>query len=209
MDDELISKKDLLKRTGISYGQLYRWKRKGLIPEDWFIRKSTFTGQETFFPRDKVLARIDKVLGMKSEDASLGDIADAVAPNLGDVSLTLAQVRERAIVSGATIDLYAETHDAERSLAMGELVSLWALDALLGTGDVSVDEARGVLATLDSAYPAFEGREADLVVVRKLGVATSLLVTSSSEIQLDPKARLVARVSLAQSAEALSARIGR
>jgi hypothetical protein len=209
MDDELISKKDLLKRTAISYGQLYRWKRKGLIPEDWFIRKSTFTGQETFFPRDKVLARVDKILGMKSEDASLGDIADAVAPNLGEVSLTLAQIRERAIVSGATIDLYAETHDGERCLAMGELVSLWALDALLGTGDVSVEEARGVLATLDSAYPAFEGREADLVVLRKLGVATSLLVTSAAEILLDPKARLVARISLAQSAEALRARIGR
>jgi len=24
---------------GISYGQLYRWKRKGLIPESWFIRR--------------------------------------------------------------------------------------------------------------------------------------------------------------------------
>ena len=43
----LISKKDLLARTGISYGQLYRWKRQNLIPEEWFIKKSTFTGQET------------------------------------------------------------------------------------------------------------------------------------------------------------------
>lgn len=48
MEEELISKKDLLDETGISYGQLYRWKRKQLIPEEWFIRKSTFTGQETF-----------------------------------------------------------------------------------------------------------------------------------------------------------------
>lgn len=49
MEEDLISKKDLLELTGISYGQLYRWKRKQLIPEEWFIRKSTFTGQETFF----------------------------------------------------------------------------------------------------------------------------------------------------------------
>ena len=32
-DRELISKKDLLTKYGISYGALYRWKRKGLIPE--------------------------------------------------------------------------------------------------------------------------------------------------------------------------------
>ena len=32
-DDRLISKKELLAKYGISYGSLYRWKRKGLIPE--------------------------------------------------------------------------------------------------------------------------------------------------------------------------------
>ena len=68
MEPDLISKKDLLLATGISYGQLYRWKRKGLIPEDWFVRKSTFTGQETFFPREKMLARVERVLSMKDED---------------------------------------------------------------------------------------------------------------------------------------------
>ena len=41
----LISKKDLLNDTGISYGQLYRWKREGLIPEEWFIKQPSFTGQ--------------------------------------------------------------------------------------------------------------------------------------------------------------------
>ena len=50
MEENLISKKELLERYGMSYGALYRWKRKGLIPEDWFIRKATATGQETFFP---------------------------------------------------------------------------------------------------------------------------------------------------------------
>ena len=44
------------------------------------MRKSTFTGQETFFPRDKMLARVSRILGMKDEDISLDDIADAVAP---------------------------------------------------------------------------------------------------------------------------------
>ena len=42
----LISKKDLLTTTGISYGQLYRWKRQGLIPEEWFIKKASYTGPQ-------------------------------------------------------------------------------------------------------------------------------------------------------------------
>lgn len=75
--EDLISKKNLLIETDISYGQLYRWKRKGLIPESWFIRRSTFTGQETFFPRDAILERIRWIQDMKS-DAALDALADKI-----------------------------------------------------------------------------------------------------------------------------------
>ncbi len=71
---EWITKKDLLREAGISYGQLYRWKRKGLIPESWFVRRSTFTGQETFFPHDAILERIRWIQGMKP-DVPLDDLA--------------------------------------------------------------------------------------------------------------------------------------
>ena len=78
MDDaNLISKKEVLERMKISYGQLYRWKRKGLIPETWFIRRSTFTGQETFFPRDKIIERIEQIKEMKT-DHPLDDLADVI-----------------------------------------------------------------------------------------------------------------------------------
>jgi hypothetical protein len=71
---DLISKKDLLAETGISYGQLYRWKRERLLPEEWFIKQSSFTGQETFFPREQALSRVRAILGMK-DDHSLGELA--------------------------------------------------------------------------------------------------------------------------------------
>jgi len=61
----LISKKDLLAVTGISYGQLYRWKRQRLIPEEWFIKKAAYTGQETFFPRESILSRVETILQLK------------------------------------------------------------------------------------------------------------------------------------------------
>ena len=59
MEEELISKKELLNKYGISYGALYRWKRMGLIPEDWFLRRSTSTGQETFFYRQQICPRME------------------------------------------------------------------------------------------------------------------------------------------------------
>lgn len=75
MEQELISKKELLEKYAISYGALYRWKRKGLIPEDWFIKKSTVTGQETFFPRELVCERIELIKKQK-DDISLDELSD-------------------------------------------------------------------------------------------------------------------------------------
>ncbi len=67
MEQKLISKKELLDLYEISYGALYRWKRKGLIPEDWFIKKATVTGQETFFPRELICQRISLIKSQKDE----------------------------------------------------------------------------------------------------------------------------------------------
>jgi DNA-binding transcriptional MerR regulator len=72
-----ISKKELLAETGISYGQLYRWKREGLIPEEWFIKRSAYTGQETYLPREQVLARIRAILEMK-DSRSLEEIRETL-----------------------------------------------------------------------------------------------------------------------------------
>ena len=76
--DNLISKKELLARYNISYGALYRWKRKGLIPDEWFIKKSTVTGQETFFPEKLVCERVETIQSMK-EEVLLDELADKLS----------------------------------------------------------------------------------------------------------------------------------
>ncbi|MBQ8496514.1 MAG: DUF4004 family protein [Clostridia bacterium] len=74
MEEKLISKKELLERYSISYGALYRWKRKGLIPEEWFIKKATVTGQETFFPEALICERMALIQKQK-DDISLDDLS--------------------------------------------------------------------------------------------------------------------------------------
>lgn len=74
MGEELISKKELLERYGISYGALYRWKRKGLIPEEWFLKKATVTGQETFFPKELICERVELIQSQK-DDYSLDELS--------------------------------------------------------------------------------------------------------------------------------------
>ena len=78
---DLISKKELLEVTGISYGQLYRWKREKLIPEEWFIKQSSYTGQETFFPKEQIINRVNSIMKLK-DDCSHEEIAKILAPEM-------------------------------------------------------------------------------------------------------------------------------
>ncbi len=206
-EPELISKKDLLQATGISYGQLYRWKRKGLIPEEWFIRKSTFTGQETYFPRDQIVARIEKIKNLKDEDVSLDSIAEAVSTNLAESSLAAEDVATQGIVSTQALDLYREVHPGDEPLAFGELLTAYVLDRLLQTGDVSLDEGRMLARGLEETYSACEGKACDFVFVRKMGLSTCFLVTSSAELTFEGGARVVSRLSIASCIEELKTRI--
>ena len=92
MDLTYISKKELLEMFGISYGALYRWKRMGLIPEDWFIRRSTSTGQETFFRRDQILPRMEQIL---DRSASLEDLANKINPTAEESPKPILLVRNQ------------------------------------------------------------------------------------------------------------------
>jgi len=81
--EEELSKKELLRLTGISYGQLYRWKREKLIPEEWFHKRSSVTGQETYFPKDAILNRVARILELK-DLYSLEELAELFSPELVD-----------------------------------------------------------------------------------------------------------------------------
>jgi DNA-binding transcriptional MerR regulator len=206
MDAELISKKDLLELTGISYGQLYRWKRKSLIPEDWFIRKSTFTGQETFFPKDKILTRIDKIMNMK-DHLSLDEIADQVSPQPTTVALESNKILKQNIVSRVAMDTFNEVYGNTPILKFDQILEVFLLDKGLKTGAFSLEEGRIILKTMHAHHDKFNGRAGEILLVRKLGISTCLLVTTPNELYFENEAKVVFRAHLNQVIEELKSRI--
>lgn len=209
MNEDLISKKELLDMTGISYGQLYRWKRKNLIPEPWFIRKSSFTGQETFFPREKILQRIDRILNMK-DDLSLDALADVFSPSPGEISLSAGEILERNIVSSVSLNLYIETVGLPERPVFGfeKILIIYVLDKLLRSGDISLEEGRLLTRTLEDYFPEHTGRECGVRLTRKMGVAAFILVPGDGDVFLDNEVRTVAKLSMAQCTEELKLLIG-
>jgi hypothetical protein len=207
MEQNLISKKDLLELTGISYGQLYRWKRKNLIPEDWFIKKSSFTGQETFFPKEQILARIDKIINMK-EDLSLDDLADVFSPNLDNIFLSKDELMQRNIVAATSMELFIQQIGEPTTWVFEQLLSLYVLDKLLQNGEINLDEGNLLLQVLKDHYLKFQDKRCDLIFIRKLGVASCCLVSNASEVFFEANTKIVANLSMAGCIEELKIKLG-
>lgn len=206
MDEELISKKELLELTGISYGQLYRWKRKGLIPEDWFIRKSAYTGQETFFPRSQMLTRVTRILNMK-EDASLDDLADVFSPETGTAAPPDSDaLTSRGIVSADAMRLFQEGRDGS-PLSFDDALHAYLFSQVLVSGELSLDEARLMLDTLRTAAIRFSAAPAQVLLTRKLGVFGCIALSASGEAQADRDTRLIRRFDLKAAVEELKLKL--
>jgi DNA-binding transcriptional MerR regulator len=214
LEMDLISKKELLELTGLSYGQLYRWKRKNLIPEEWFIRKSTFTGQETFFPKSKILGRIEKIKNMKDE-LSLDELADLLSPNPAEVSLDKSQLLKRNIVSNESFEFYISRYgDGEGDgdgdiggFAFERVLQLYIFHKLLQSGEINLEEGYMVLQVLHEHYPQLAGTNAELIGIRKMGFTTFLLVASPAHVYFESGIRIITRLLLSACIEELKLKI--
>ncbi len=206
MDEELISKKELLEATDISYGQLYRWKRKGLIPEDWFIKKSSFTGQETYFPKYKVLSRIEKIKNMK-EDVSLDDLADVFTPTLGEVKLDHREIVTRGLATADVLRMYQEAGGSSETLAFHDILAVSILDRLITSGDIGLDEGRTLLEVLKEASARLGLEACEVFLMRKLGVFSCFVVKPPCSIVTDKGIKVISRLNIAALTEEIKLKL--
>ena len=202
MDEELISKKELLEITKVSYGQLYRWKRKNIIPEDWFIKKSSYTGQETYFPREKILDRIQKVKDMK-DDVSLDSLAQMFSPLLADVFLSEDELLKKSIITKQTLTMHKNIYGEIKTFSFEKILYISLLEKSLLSGNVSLDEGKLIIETLEENYKLLEGKNCEIVFLRKFGMGICLLTTVPNEFYVDKATKVVLRLNISQSIEEL------
>ncbi|MBQ1770202.1 MAG: DUF4004 family protein [Turicibacter sp.] len=170
MEVELISKKELLQLTNISYGQLYRWKRKNLIPEDWFIKKSVSTGQETFFPREQMLERIEKIIELKDQ-VSLDELADIFSPKVEETRFEGDELLEKKIVTQQGLMLFASMTGNDVDLSdLKQVLMIKILDEQVVTGNITFDEGKLIWEFLNQHYHKLTKEQASIILMRHLGL---------------------------------------
>lgn len=215
MPEELIAKKEVLEQTGITYGQFYRWKRKGIIPEAWFIRKSTFTGQETFLPKEKILERIAKIKELKDR-YSLDELAELFSPELAGAGFSAEELARMDWLSEEVRRYYAAVRTAKGPYSFKEVFYLGVIERLRQK-ELAPEELELALSTLvKHGFEAQEGQPRSLAVARK-ELDGKLFITKVkptvsfclifNECLLDPQTKVVAQVDLNQVLEELKIKL--
>jgi hypothetical protein len=205
MNENLISKKELLEQTGISYGQLYRWKRKNLIPDDWFVRKSTFTGQETFFPKEKILARIDQIKNMK-DDISLDDLAGIFSPGFSGIVMKKEDLLETKLISEKSLDCFVMKFGERKEFDFVMILYIYILERCFVSGEVDENDGKLILTILETIYPKFSGKNCILLMIKKDGVPICCL-SEKVELYFDIDVRTICRIDINECIENLKLKL--
>ena len=200
--EELISKKQLLRMARISYGTLYRWKRLGLIPESWFIHKATDIGQATFFPREKIFARIDRIKELKSE-LTVEQMQELFSANVESFKIPLKDFKELSIVSKLSLTAFTSVFPTKDMLDFNDVFGMYVVDHLMKLSGIYLEDAKQVLRLLCKYLRKEASKDYQLLLLRKLGVPMTMLVSGEDEILLEDNTEIIACANLMEFEEAL------
>ncbi len=201
-EEELISKRELLRAARISYGTLYRWKRQHLIPESWFIHKSTHTGQETFFPKDRILARVHRIQELKGE-LSADQLKEIFSPNVRSFRIPFDDFLSLKIVTKLSVTAFSSIFPEKRDLSFDDVFSIYVVDHLMRLSGIYLEDAKQVIRMLDKYLRQNSTKEFQLILMRKMGIPFTLLVKGEEEILLEENMEIIACAHLSEFEEAL------
>ncbi|MGV3024172.1 DUF4004 family protein [Clostridium thermobutyricum] len=191
MEEKLISKKELLQITDISYGQLYRWKRKKIIPEEWFIKKSVSTGQETFFPEEKILERIREILRLK-DTVSLDELSAMFSNEIKKCEISRKYIVEN-IIPEYILEMFENKYGKKERYNSDEVLFIVIFKNMLESGSFNFEEIISLIEKMKENFSFIKDNEI-LIIKRKLGVLFYYLTEREEEIIKDDEAKVLLKL---------------
>lgn len=194
-----ISKKDLLLLTHISYGQLYRWKREGLIPESWFFKRSSYTGQETFFPRVEILERIQFIQENKDR-YSLEDLAKMLSPEKSNRKFYPVDLEKINIINSEVSSLYYDFINRE-NFTYTEVIVLCAISEVVEKYQLVIKDQMDWIISLAHLFVNEHNIDQTIMICELGNQLFTILVNENNEAKIDEQIKVIAKINLSEVAK--------
>ena len=189
-----ITKKDLLNETGISYGQLYRWKREGLIPEEWFIKQPSFTGQETVFPRKQILNRIKAIQELKDK-YSLEELAKILSPEVAERYFTTEDLKVIEEIKDNLIPAFVQGFQKSNFLFVEVLIMI-ALSEFMDHSDISRGQLIEIVEGLKDYLPKMKSTGYILILFDRAKDYYATIYEEQAQVYIDRRLSIVKEIHL-------------
>jgi DNA-binding transcriptional MerR regulator len=187
-----ITKKELLNETGISYGQLYRWKREGLIPEEWFIKQPSFTGQETIFPRNKILNRIKAIQELKDK-YSLEELAKILSPEVAERYFTTEDLKTIEEIIDNLIPAFVQAFQ-KNNFSFIEVLIMIALSDFKAHSDISRGQLMEIVEGLKDYLPKMKSTGYILILFDRQKDYYATIYEEQAQVYIDSRLSIVKEI---------------
>lgn len=201
-ENDLISKKELLQLTGISYGQLYRWKRENLIPEAWFVKKASFTGQETFFPKDKILERTTMILELKDKH-SLEELGNIFSPESTNRIFKKSDFEDIAEIKANIVEVFIKVFQKDRFNFI-ELTFMYIVSKLNSEDILKEENILNIVSSINSWSSYIKDTSYVFLICKNEIDVFTLLLKQDAVYYLDCKTKKLKEIQLDEAAKELN-----
>ncbi len=107
------------------------------------------------------------------------------------------------IVSSNAVSIFEEQIGLLKTITFQSALYLFILNKALETGEIGWEEGKQVIQTLYDHYPKLDEKKASLVVIRKMGVVTVLLLGKANEFFVDEKTKIAVLLHVENAMEEL------
>lgn len=201
-ESDLISKKELLQLTGISYGQLYRWKRENLIPEAWFVKKASFTGQETFFPKDKILERTTMILELKDK-YSLEELGNIFSPESTNRIFKKSDFEDIGQIKANIVETFMKVFQKDRFNFI-ELTFMLIVSRLNSEAVIKEEDVLNIVSSINSWSSAVKDTSYIFLICKNENEVFTILLKQDAVYYLDCKTTKLKVIQLDEAAKELN-----
>lgn len=141
------------------------------------------------------------------EDLSLDELANMFSPSVTEILLAKEDLIRKEITSEPVLQFFMEQTNKTEDFQFAEILYVYVLEELLQSGDVSLEEGKMVLQVLRENYEAIKHKNCDVIIVRKLGISTCLLVSNVDDLIFEKGTKIVLREAITKYTEALKTKL--
>ena len=103
--------------------------------------------------------------------------------------------------------MYKNIYGEIKTFPFKKILYISLLEKSLVSGNVSLEESKLIIETLEENYKSLEGKNCEMIFLRKFGVALCFLITVPNEIYIEKDTKIVLRLNISQCIEELKIKI--